>query len=97
LVAAIASQIYKIKVLVIRHLGRFMTPYLFKLTQENENIYQGELLKYGVEHKLAASAAKILASEKPNELLSSEELRTITEACEQWSTQYIRCNWGVII
>ncbi|GAA6620022.1 hypothetical protein [Scytonema sp. NUACC26] len=72
-----------------------MTPYLFKLLKENENIYQGELLKYGVEQKLAASAAKILASEKPNELLSSEELRVITEACEHWSTQYIYCNGGI--
>ncbi|MUG94407.1 hypothetical protein F7734_19320 [Scytonema sp. UIC 10036] len=72
-----------------------MTPYFFKLAQENENLYKKELLKYGVEQKLAASAAKILASEKPNELLSSEELRVLTEACEQWSTQYLCLNRGI--
>ncbi len=69
-----------------------MTPYFFKLVQENEKLYQAELLRYGVEQKLASEAAKILASEKPDELLSSEELSAIVEACEQWSTQYLYCN-----
>ncbi|KAF3890463.1 MULTISPECIES: hypothetical protein [Nostocales] len=72
-----------------------MTPYFFKLAQENENLYHNELLKYGVEHNLAALAAKILASDKPNELLSSEELQVLTEACEHWSTQYLYRNGGM--
>ncbi|WP_017739817.1 hypothetical protein [Scytonema hofmannii] len=83
------------KVLASCYLEKLMTPYFFKLVQENENLYQAELLRYGVEQKLASEAAKILASEKPDELLSSEELSAIVEACEQWSTQYLYRNGGL--
>lgn len=70
-----------------------MSPYFFKLIKENEQLYQTELLSYGVEQNKAALAAKILASETPDELLSAEELRVLTEACEEWSTRYINRNW----
>ncbi|MEA5628044.1 hypothetical protein [Nostoc sp. UHCC 0251] len=38
-------------------------------------------------YKLAAKAARILASGKPDELLTAEEKHLATEVCQQWSKQ----------
>ncbi|MBD0264548.1 MAG: hypothetical protein ICV78_18025 [Tolypothrix sp. Co-bin9] len=55
--------------------------------QDLEEFFYTQLVKYGVNYKLAAKAAKILASGKPDELLTAEEKHLATEVCQQWSKQ----------
>ena len=55
--------------------------------KETEKIFCTELVKYGVEYEKAVLTAKILASGKPDELLSPEEIRIVKEACEKWFVQ----------
>lgn len=57
----------------------------FKVSkQEKERIFHTDLVKYGVKYDKAAKAAKLLASEKPEELWTEEEKQLVTEACSQW-------------
>ncbi|MBH8556233.1 hypothetical protein I8751_28665 [Nostocaceae cyanobacterium CENA357] len=54
---------------------------------EKEKIFHTQLVKYGVEYEKAAKAAKILASGKPDEQLTDEEIQLVTEVCRDWSVQ----------
>ncbi len=54
---------------------------------EKERIFHTQLVKYGVEYDKAAKAAKILASGKPDELLTNEEIQLVKEVCRDWSIQ----------
>jgi hypothetical protein len=54
---------------------------------EKEKIFHTQLVKYGVKYEQAHKAAQILASQKPDELLTPQERQIITEACNQWSRQ----------
>ncbi len=60
----------------------------FTSVEEKEKIFCTELVKYGVEYKKASKAAHILASLKPDELLTEEEIRIVTEACNAWSIRH---------
>ncbi|MCC5642779.1 hypothetical protein LC607_07440 [Nostoc sp. CHAB 5824] len=55
--------------------------------QDLEEFFHTQLVKHGVNYNLAAKAAKILASGKPDELLTVEEKHLATEVCQQWSKQ----------
>lgn len=53
-------------------------------------MYYSSLTQHGVEDSKAFKAARIMASEKPNELLTHEELRLVYDVCEIWSSMYER-------
>ncbi|BBD64674.1 hypothetical protein NIES4072_16620 [Nostoc commune NIES-4072] len=55
--------------------------------QNLEEFFHTQLVKHGVNYNLAARAAKILASGKPDELLTAEEKHLATEVCQHWSKQ----------
>ncbi|MDZ8223284.1 MULTISPECIES: hypothetical protein [unclassified Nostoc] len=55
--------------------------------QNLEDFFHTQLVKHGVNYNLAAQAAKILASGKPDELLTAEEKYLATEVCQQWFKQ----------
>ena len=55
--------------------------------QDLEEFFHTQLVKHGVNYNLAAKAAKILASRKPDELLTAEEKDLATEVCQQWFKQ----------
>ncbi|KYC42634.1 hypothetical protein WA1_14905 [Scytonema hofmannii PCC 7110] len=58
--------------------------------EEKERLFHTELVKHGVSYSDAARVAKILASEKPDELLTGEEIQLTTEACKIWLKQHKR-------
>jgi hypothetical protein len=58
--------------------------------EEIEKIFCTELVKYGVKYEKAVISAKILASAQADELLSSEEIKIVKEACEHWFLQNSR-------
>ncbi|MDZ8187395.1 MAG: hypothetical protein RMX96_21430 [Nostoc sp. ChiSLP02] len=55
--------------------------------QEKEKIFHTELVKYGVKYEKAQKAAQLLASGKPDELLTQQERQIVLEACYEWSKQ----------
>ncbi|MEH2179010.1 hypothetical protein [Nostoc sp.] len=59
--------------------SNFFTP-----VEEREKIFYTELVQCGVLHEKAFTAAKILASGQPDELLSFEERKVVKDACEKW-------------
>ncbi|OKH44129.1 hypothetical protein NIES2101_28845 [Calothrix sp. HK-06] len=58
--------------------------------KDTEQIFHTQLVKYGVSYVKAAKTAKILASGKPEELLTEEENRLVTETCREWLVTYNR-------
>lgn len=59
--------------------------YKFALSiKEKKEMYSLELFRSGVEPSKAIKAAKILASDKPDELLTEEERQIVIEACKEW-------------
>ncbi|WP_341531956.1 hypothetical protein WKK05_40410 (plasmid) [Nostoc sp. UHCC 0302] len=54
---------------------------------DEEKYFHTQLVKHGVNYNLAATAAKVIASGKSDELLTPEEIRLATEACKEWSKQ----------
>ncbi|WP_414569859.1 hypothetical protein [Nostoc sp. CCY 9925] len=60
----------------------------FSLTvEEKQKIFHTQLVKFGVEYEIARKASEILAREKPDEVLTQEEIRLTKEACKHWSAQ----------
>ncbi|WP_026732395.1 hypothetical protein [Fischerella sp. PCC 9605] len=59
-------------------------------SKEKEEFFHTELVKYGVDYQRAAKVAKILASEKPDELLSDKEKQLAEEVCKEWLRQHQR-------
>ncbi|MBD2677845.1 MULTISPECIES: hypothetical protein [Nostoc] len=60
----------------------------FALTlEEKQKIFHTQLVKYGVEYEKARKASEILAREKPDEVLTQEEIQLTKEACNHWSAQ----------
>ncbi|MBD2778068.1 serine/threonine-protein kinase [Iningainema tapete] len=57
---------------------------------EKKEIFHTELVKHGVGYQKADQAAWILASGKPDELLTDEEIQLVTEVCQEWSRQHKR-------
>ncbi|MBW4632382.1 MAG: hypothetical protein KME30_10925 [Iphinoe sp. HA4291-MV1] len=57
-------------------------------TEEKEALYYCELVRYGIDFKEALTVAKILASEKPDELLTEEEKKLVTEVCKLWIVKH---------
>ncbi|WP_341530275.1 hypothetical protein WKK05_13875 [Nostoc sp. UHCC 0302] len=55
--------------------------------EEREKIFCTELVKYGVEYHKAVIAAKIIASGQGDELLTSEEIKIVQDACQKWSQE----------
>ncbi|MDZ8033153.1 MAG: hypothetical protein RMY64_22725 [Nostoc sp. DedQUE08] len=62
--------------------SNFFTP-----VEEREKIFCTELVQCGVLYEKAVTAAKILASGQPDELLSSEDRKVVKDACEKWFVQ----------
>jgi hypothetical protein len=56
--------------------------------EEKERLFHTELVKYGVEYKIAGKVARILTSGKPDELLTQQERQLVKEACQKWLTQH---------
>jgi hypothetical protein len=52
--------------------------------QELEEVYLTELVKSAVEYQTAIKVAGILAAEKPDEHLTSEEVQLVRDACALW-------------
>ncbi|MBD2430149.1 MULTISPECIES: hypothetical protein [Fischerella] len=59
-------------------------------SKEKEDFFHTELVKYGVDYQRAAQVAHILASGKPDELLSEKEIQIAEEVCREWLRQYKR-------
>ncbi|RCJ41221.1 hypothetical protein A6770_09075 [Nostoc minutum NIES-26] len=55
--------------------------------QEKKKLLHTQLVKYGIHYRKAARAAEILASEKPDELLTDEEIQLTQEVCREWLKQ----------
>lgn len=58
--------------------------------EEKEALYYSELFKSGVDYQKAASAAQILVSGKPDELLTVEEKQLVNDACQMWLEKHKR-------
>ncbi|BAY43246.1 hypothetical protein SAMD00079811_08250 [Scytonema sp. HK-05] len=58
--------------------------------KEKKELYHSELVRYGVTFDKAAEAAKILASGKPDELLTEKEIERVNEVCEAWLSKHKR-------
>jgi hypothetical protein len=67
-----------------------MRKQLFTSVEEKEKLFHTELVKYGVEYELAAQAARILVSGKPDELLTEQEIQLVKEVCREWSMGHKR-------
>ncbi|GAB1541830.1 hypothetical protein NUACC21_45030 [Scytonema sp. NUACC21] len=67
-----------------------MHPKFHTTPEQKETLYQSELFRYGVAYDKAAIAAKILASGKPDEDLTSEEIELVNEVCEAWLAKHKR-------
>lgn len=63
---------------------------LFTSFEQKQELFHTQLVKHGVKYQKAAEAARILASGKPDELLTNEEIQLVTEVCKEWSIQYKR-------
>jgi hypothetical protein len=61
---------------------------LFTSLEEKEKLFHSELVKYGVKYELAAQAAKILVSGKPDELLTQQEIQLVEQVCREWLTRH---------
>ncbi|OKH28676.1 hypothetical protein NIES2101_43595 [Calothrix sp. HK-06] len=59
-------------------------------SKDIEQIFHTHLVKYGVSYDKAAKVAKILGSGKPEEILTEEENKLVTEACQEWFINYNR-------
>ncbi len=58
--------------------------------QGEEELFHTALVKYGVNYHKAAQVAKIIASKRPDELLTPEEVQLTKEACSEWLRQHQR-------
>ncbi|MBD2359010.1 hypothetical protein H6G41_31235 [Tolypothrix sp. FACHB-123] len=58
--------------------------------EEKKIFFHTELVRYGVKYDRAATVAKILAAEKPDELLTEEEKQLVDEVCNEWLNNYNR-------
>lgn len=56
----------------------------FSPTQQQEQNYRAELVKWGIELEKAIQVARILALNIPNENLSTSEVELVEEVCKQW-------------
>jgi hypothetical protein len=56
----------------------------FPPTQENEQNYRSELVKWGIEFEKAFKVARILALRISNENLTSSEVELVEEVCQEW-------------
>ncbi len=57
---------------------------------DKERLYYLELTRYGVDPIKAYQAARILASQTPDELLSPQEIKLVQDACRIWSLMHQR-------
>jgi hypothetical protein len=55
-----------------------------KLSNERQKVFLAQFIKGGVEYSLALQVAEILASQKPEELLTDEEKELVEQACRLW-------------
>ncbi len=62
----------------------------FISVEKKEELFHTELVKCGVDYQKAARVALILASEKPDELLTDKEIQLTKEACQQWLIHHKR-------
>lgn len=51
---------------------------------QKEELFHTELVNCGVKYEQAQRAAKILASEQPDEVLTQEEIQMVKEVCREW-------------
>lgn len=63
------------------------------LTEGRIGIFTTELLRSGVEAQKAVEAARILATELPDEQLTIEQIELVKAACEKWLKQRKRQNF----
>lgn len=56
----------------------------FMTLEEKELLYQAKLIRYGVDLKIAAKVAKILAFGIPDDSLSPEDKKLVTDVCRFW-------------
>ncbi len=71
-------------------LDAFRQMQLFISFDDKQQLFHTELVKYGVGYHKAAEAARILASGKPDELLTTQEIQLVIEVCQEWSRQHKR-------
>ncbi|HEY9750177.1 MAG TPA: hypothetical protein V6C63_15950 [Allocoleopsis sp.] len=62
-------------------------------SKQKEELFHTELVKHGVPYHKAAKAAKILASNQPEDVLTEEETQLVQEACRVWLKQRQRLNF----
>jgi hypothetical protein len=62
----------------------------FISVEKKEELFHTALVKCGVDYQKAAKVAKILANEKPDELLTEKEIELTKEVCQEWLT-YHKC------
>ena len=55
-----------------------------KSCNDRKKVFLAQFIKGGVEYSLALQAAQILASGKPEELLTREEQALVEQACHLW-------------
>lgn len=56
-------------------------------SQDKQQLLHTQLVKFGIHYRKAAIAAEILASGKPDELLTEEEIQLTKEVCKEWLKQ----------
>ncbi|MFL9455278.1 MULTISPECIES: hypothetical protein [Nostocales] len=52
--------------------------------EEKEILYHAKLIRYGVDLKIAAKVAKILASGNSDDSLTPEDKKLVTDICQFW-------------
>lgn len=62
--------------------------------EEKEKVFTTELVKCGVEYRKAVKVANTLATEQPDELITTEDMQLVQDACKMWIKQ--RKRWGFI-
>ncbi|MEP0872048.1 hypothetical protein NDA01_19715 [Trichocoleus desertorum AS-A10] len=56
----------------------------FSPTQQQEQSYRADLIKWGIELEKALKVARILALNIPNENLTSSEVELVEKVCKEW-------------
>ncbi|ARV57634.1 hypothetical protein BZZ01_02395 [Nostocales cyanobacterium HT-58-2] len=59
-------------------------------SKQKEELFHTALVKYGIDYYKAGTVAKILASGKPDELLTDKEIQLSKEVCSDWLKQHKR-------
>lgn len=56
--------------------------------EEKQQFFHTALVQYGVKYDLAKEAARILASQAPDELLTDEQIQRVKKVCQLWLSRH---------